>query len=96
MIKATMQPMTMVLWENKELPKRAKDEKGNWVSTGEKEVFTLYTFRDDFGDVLKFLQKGTDLRHLEGSEVEITLELSYDDYNNKNIMKLANVEQLAS
>lgn len=95
MIKATLQPMTLVLWEKRELPKSEKVD-GKWVKTGEKEEFTLYTFRDEFGDVLKFLMRGDDLRHFEGSDVIITLELSYDDYNNKNIMKIAHVEQLAS
>jgi len=96
MIKATLQPMTLVLWEAKSMDKRIKDEKGVWQKTGEKEEFTVYTFRDEFGEVLKFMVKGADMRHLEGSEVIVTLELSYDDYNNKNVMKISHVEQVAS
>jgi len=91
-----LQPMTLVLWEKRELPKSIKNEKGVWEKTGEKEEFTLYTFRDDFGDVLKFLQRGDGLRMYENSDVQITLALEWDDYNNKNTMKLDSCVQLAS
>lgn len=95
MIKATLQPMTLVLWEARELPKSEKVG-DKWVKTGEKEAFTLYTFRDEFGDVLKFLQRGEGLRHLEHSDVQITLAIEFDDYSNKNVMKLDSCVQLAS
>jgi len=96
MIKAILQPMVLVLWEKRELPKSIKNEKGVWEKTGEKEEFTLYTFRDEFGDVLKFLQKGDGLRMMEGSDVQLTLAIEWDDYNNKNTMKLDSCIQLAS
>lgn len=96
MIKAILQPMTLVLWEKRELPKSIKNDKGVWEKTGEKEEFTFYTFRDEFGDALKFLQKGDSLRHLEGSDVQVTLGIEWDDYNNKNVLKLDSCVQLAS
>jgi len=95
MIKATLQPMTLVLWEARSLPKSEKVG-DKWVKTGEMESFTLYTFRDEFGDVLKFLQKGDGLRHFEHSDVQLTLGIEFDDYNNKNVMKLDSCVQLAS
>jgi len=97
MIKAVLQPMTLVLWEKRELPKSIKNEStGKWEKTNEREEFTLYTFRDEFGDVLKFLQKGDGLRYMENSDVQLTLAIEWDDYNNKNTMKLDSCEQLAS
>jgi len=96
MIVKLTNPVTMVLWEKRELPKSTKDDKGNWVKTGEKEEFTVYTFRDEFGDVLKFMTKDNDLRHFENSDLELYLSVTYDDYNNKNVVKIDHVEQLAS
>jgi len=96
MIVKLTNPVTMVLWEKRELPKSVKNEKGVWEKTGGIEEFTVYTFRDEFGDVLKFMTKDNDLRHFENSELELFLNVSYDDYNNKNVVKIDHVEQLAS
>lgn len=89
------QILELVLWENRDLPKSEKNDKGEWIKTSEKEVFTFYTFRDEFGDVIKFLKKGTDYRHLQGKQVEVIVNLAYDNYNNVTKLTLGQVIELA-
>lgn len=97
MIKATLQPMTLVLWEKKELPERLKNSvTGEWEKTGKMNEMTVYTFRDEFGETLKFMMQDEGYRKWENSEVEITLGITYDDYNNVNKLKIDSINQLAS
>lgn len=87
--------MQLVLWEKQEMPDRKKDEKtGEWVSTGQTIEKTLYTFRDEFGEVLKFFADN-EYREMEGSMVTITANIIYNDYKRQNQVKLEHIEQIA-
>jgi len=95
MIKAELQPMNLVLWEKKELPERQKNSvTGEWDKTGKMTEYTTYTFRDEFGETLKFMMLDDGYRKWEGSEVQIVLGITYDDYNNVNKLKIESIEQL--
>lgn len=97
MIKAELQPMYLVLWEKKELPERQKNSvTGEWDKTGKMIEYTTYTFRDEFGETLKFMMLDDGYRKWEGSEVQLTIGITYDDYNNVNKLKLESIEQLGS
>jgi len=86
--------MEMKMWEKVELPNRIKDANtGEWKSDGTTVEKTRYYLRDEFGDMLPFLA-GNDFRKLEDSMCIVTLEIEYNDYQNKNTVKLDNIVQL--
>lgn len=88
--------MKLVLWEKKEMAVRVKDEQtGEWVKTKDIEEKTLYTLRDEFGDVLKFLA-GNEYRDYEGGMVTLTLKIEYNEYQNKNVVKLESIDRIDS
>jgi len=86
----TIERVKLALYEARSLPERKKGEDGKWTPTGNKTEMTMYTFRDEFGEVLKFLASNK-YRELEGQEVNISLDVTYDDYNNKNKVSLKDV-----
>lgn len=87
----TLENMKLALYEARSLPERAKNpETGKWEPTGGKSEMSLYTFRDEFGEVLKFLGKN-DYRVHEGKNVVLSLDVSFNDYENKNKVTLKDV-----
>lgn len=87
--------LQLVMWERKELPDRRKDpETGEWVKTGEMIEKTLYILRDEFGETLKFLSNN-EYRDLEGSLIRLTIDIVYNDYQNKVTVSLKEMTQLA-
>lgn len=86
---------TLVLWEKRELPERRKNPQTNeWENTGTKVERTMYTFRDEFGEVVKFLGDN-EYRQFEGSDVRLFMDINYNDYTNTNRIQLKSIEQLA-
>jgi len=93
MIRIQTQPLVLVLWEKKDLPERAKNSaSGEWEKTGKMTEYTVYTFRDQFGDVMKFMSIENKYRTFEGDEVIVTLGVKFDDYNNVNKLSLEGVD----
>jgi len=92
-VKVTIE-MEMKMWEKVEMPNRVKDANtGDWKADGTTVEKTRYYLRDEFGDMLPFLADNS-YRDLEGSNCEVTLEIEYNDYQNKNVVKLSNITQL--
>jgi len=87
--------MTLVMWEKVDMPVSIKDEAtGKWVKTKETEERTRYYLRDEFGEKLEFLA-GNEYRDMEGTSVQLTLGIQYNDWKNANEVKLVGLEQLA-
>lgn len=88
MIKVQAEDVKMVMYKKVELNSRAKNEAtGKWENTGGKEEKTEYTFRDEFGDIVVLL--GTnEYRELEGRQCDITLGISYSEFDRKNRVSL--------
>lgn len=84
----------LVMWEKQELPERRKNEAtGEWEKTGHNVEKTLYYLRDEWGDMLKFLADN-EYRNFEGSMVEAELDITYNDYQNKTVVKLVDITQI--
>lgn len=84
------------MWEKVELPNRIKDANtGEWKADGTTIEKTRYFLRDEFGDMLPFLA-GNEYRQLEDSMVLVTVEIEFNDYQNKNVVKLDNITQLSN
>lgn len=91
-MRTILDPMKMVLWEKREMKDRKLNkETGQWEATGEMVERTLYTLRDEYGEVLKFLA-GNEYRDLEGTFVQVGIEFEFNEYQNKNTMKLDSIE----
>jgi len=83
--------LKMTMWEQTMLPeKKPNPETGKWEVTGEKEERTTYTFRDEFGEIQKFLGKN-DYRELEGRQCNVTIAVKYNDYDRKTRVSLVSV-----
>lgn len=88
--------MQLVMWERQELKDRKKDDKtGEWYDTGTMIEKTKYYLRDEFGDKLEFLADN-EYRTMEGDQVLAVLDISFNDFQNKNIVKLDSIQQLPS
>lgn len=88
----------MIMWEKTLMPesKPEKDEKGKtqFVKTGNKVEMTTYTLRDGFGDKLVLLSSNNNFRTLEGKKVNVTMEIKFDEFNRKNKLTLAGIEEI--
>lgn len=88
--------MQLVMWERQELKDRKKDDKtGEWYDTGTMIEKTKYYLRDEFGDKLEFLADN-EYRTMEGDQVLAVLDISFNEFQNKNIVKLDSIQQLPS
>jgi len=93
-MRVTIQSMKLALWERKEMDDRQKNPaSGEWEKTGKKIEKTLYTLRDEFGDTLKFLSDN-EYRPYEGQDVRVELLIEYNEFQNKNVVKLDTMESL--
>jgi len=91
MIQVNFEGIKMAMWEKTMLPeKKLNPETGKWEKTGNKEERTTYTFKDEFGDKLVLMGKN-EYRVFEGEQVDITLALSYNDYDRVTKISLYNV-----
>lgn len=87
--------MTLMMWSKNEMKERTKDpQTGEWKDTGRTEEKTKYYLRDEFGDTLEFIS-GNEYREMEGSLVEVNMDISFNDFQNKNVVKLDSITQLA-
>lgn len=91
MIKFTIPQLQMVMWSKKELKEREKGPDGEWRDTGRTIDKTEYTLRDEFGDVIKFIADN-EYRPLEGEMVEVTLGIEFNEWQNKNTVKLESIQ----
>lgn len=88
MIKFEAGPVKLVMYKNVEMNERKKNEEtGKWEPTGGKTSMTEYTFRDEFGDILVVFGKN-DFRELEGRECEVTIGITYNEFERKNKISL--------
>jgi len=89
--------LKLVMFERTMMPESimSKDDKGKTIFTKtDKEVeFTTYLLRDSFGDVLKFVSKNNDYRIFEGEFVDIILDITFNDFQKKNILKLEKISK---
>lgn len=94
-MKVLIPQMQLIMWERKEVKERKQNPASKeWEDTGEKIEKTQYTLRDEFGDVLKFLADN-EYRPFEGSMVQVVLEVEFNEWQNKNTVKLDSIEQIA-
>lgn len=95
-MQIALENMKLALWEKRTLDDRTRDPvSGEWVKTGTKVEKTLYTVRDEFGETLKFLANN-DYRDFEGKPVRVTLEIVFNDYDNKVQTRLAQISLMES
>jgi len=93
-MNVTIENLKLVMWSKKEMKERAKNSaSGEWEDTGKLVEKTEYILRDEFGDVLKFISDN-EYRQFEGSTVSLNLEIEYNEWQNKNTVKLTNMEQI--
>lgn len=94
-MNVTLENMQLVMWDKVDMPDRIKNPTtGEWTKTGTTVEKTRYYLRDEFGNKLVFLA-GNEYRDLEGSTVILNLEINYNEYQNKNEVKLTGIEQIA-
>lgn len=86
--------MQLVMWERQEMKDRAKDPNtGEWRDTGSTVEKTRYYLRDEFGDKLEFLGDN-EYRTLEGDQVLVSMDISFNEFQNKNVVKLESIVPL--
>lgn len=86
--------MQLVMWERSEMKDRAKDPNtGEWRETGTMVEKTRYYLRDEFGDKLEFLADN-EYRQFEGSNVNVVMDISFNEFQNKNVVKLESITPL--
>jgi len=91
-----LQNVKLVMFEKTEMPESIQQEvngKKQFVQTGKKVEMTTYTFRDGFGEKLVILSKDNSFRDLEGSIVDLTLDISFNDFQKRNNVKLLSCEK---
>jgi len=90
------QTVKLVMFERTMMPEsdRSTDDKGKtiFVKNGKEVEFTTYTFRDTFGDKLVLMSKSADYRPFEGKFVNITLDVTLNDFTKKIQTKLVSCE----
>lgn len=80
------------MWEGSFLPealkgedgKIQKDDKGKIINTGRKIEYTIYTFRDLFGEVIKIMTLNSTYRQFENQSVVVTLDLTRKEFQGKS------------
>lgn len=83
--------LKMVMAEKTDLPDRVKNETtGAWDKTGKVTEKTTYTFKDILLEKLVVLGDNK-YRDLEGKEVNIQLDIKYNDFGRKISVSLKNV-----
>jgi len=85
----------MVMFEKTMLPEsemKEVDGKKQFVKTGKEVEMTTYTFRDSFGEKMVALSKDNSYRNLEGSIVNIVIDVIFNDFTKKNTVKLVSCE----
>lgn len=86
--------MNLVMWEKQIVKDRKQDPNTKeWVDAGTESEKTKYYLRDEFGDKLEFLA-GNEYRDMEGSLVIVTLDISFNEWKNQNVVKLESITQL--
>jgi len=101
-MKVTIKDLEVKLWEKTEMPealkgadgKMVKDEKGKVVNTGKMVEYTTYTFRDITGETLKLMTAKNQFRELEGSTIDLVLNLTRREFQGKTETKVALVDVL--
>jgi len=88
-----VEDVKLVMWDKVIMPDsdRVKDEvtgKTKFVDNGKKVEYTNYIFRDGFGEKLVAMSKDASYRALEGANVELVIEVTYNDFTKKNQVKL--------
>lgn len=84
----------LLMWEKTDMPDSNYDEATKkWIKTGSKTEKTTYTFRDIDGTKLVFLHDNK-AREYEGKDVDLQLELSYDDFNRRNKIQLKHIREV--
>lgn len=81
----------LVMFERTMLPESVSskvDGKTIFTKTGKEIEHTTYTFRDSFGDKLILLSLNSDYRAFEGECVDITISVTYNEFQKKNLVKL--------
>jgi len=90
-----LQDVKLVMYEKTMLPEsemKEVDGKKQFVKTGKETEFTTYTFRDGYGEKMVALSKDNSFRDLEGSLVNITVDVTFNDFTKKNQVKLLSCE----
>lgn len=64
------------------------DGKKKFVKNGKQTEYTTYFFRDGFGEKLVILTKENGYRHLEGGQVDISIDVQFNDFTKKNRVTL--------
>lgn len=87
----------LVMWEKTLMPESTagKDATGKSVftKTGKMIEMTTYTFRDVVGEKLVVLSKDNNFRTLEGEDVEIVLDVVFNDFQKKNRVSLISLKK---
>jgi len=93
MILSNTEPLKMVMYETIKMPERKFINK-QWIPTGNQQVFTGYTFRDDFGNKFYCISSKPDFIKFEGQTVKVYFQMAYDDYKKKLRLTLDFVESV--
>jgi len=91
---AKVNNVRLVMFERTMMPESTMQEvdgKKKFVKTGKETEMTTYTFRDEFGDKLIVLSPKNEYRSLEGEDVSIEVEISYNDFQKRNRVSLKSV-----
>jgi len=93
--KSVEKNVKLVMWEKTEMPESnmgEKDGKKVFVKTGKMIEMTTYTFRDFVGEKLVILSKDNAFRAMEGKDVDLTVEVVFNDFQKKNRVSLVKLE----
>jgi len=94
--KSSEKNVKLVMWEKTEMPEStmSKDKEGKTVFTKTDKVIemTTYTFRDFAGEKLVILSKDNSFRPMEGKDVDLILEVIFNDFQKKNRVTLVKLE----
>lgn len=87
--KGGMNEVTLVMWEKTEMDESNYNrETKKFDKTGKKVEMTTYVFRDTMGEKLVFLSKDNNSRALEGTLVDIELDVKLDEFTKKTKVSL--------
>lgn len=92
----TLEATKLVMFERTMMPESTQqvvNGKKEFVKTGKEVEMTTYTFRDTMGDKLVFLSKDNSYRDFEGESVDIVVDITYNEFQKRNVVKLISCQK---
>jgi len=80
--------LKLIMAEKSDLPERKQGEGGEWEKTGKTIEKTTYTLKDVLSSEKLVFLAGNDYRILEGKDVDIQVDIKFNDFSRKTAIVL--------